>query len=384
VPASRLERTSGDPPARSDGLQKTASQLLLKSYLAIERALDAAAAAWSSWRPPREPQGPGTGPRGTEGDRKATYVDVIACYRLLLGRQPDPEGLKHYRRRLSTGRVTLDELVSEFMGSVEFSRRQAKRQAIEGFTGELVTSCEGFHIRVDPTDYAVGHTVARTGSYEPMVSATLKEILAPGTTFVDIGANIGWFSLLAASVVGPGGRVFAVEPNPRNVALLRQSVKDNRFDNIEVLDIALGERAGAAALETDGSNGRLIPIDGPPSQAVAASFVVATYPLDTLLNEAGAGRVDAMKIDVEGAEPLVMRGATRTISEHRPVLISEFYPLALDSSPWGNARHYLAMLRAFGYALSVIGAEEAQDDETILFMASQPATGHVDLLGRPV
>ena len=112
--------------------------------------------------------------------------------------------------------------------------------------------------------------------------------------------------------------------------------------------------------------------------------MVATYPLDTLLNEAGAGRVDAMKIDVEGAEPLVMRGATRTITEHRPVLVSEFYPLALDSSPWGNARHYLAMLRALGYALSVIGAEEAQDDETILFMASQPATGHVDLLGRPV
>ena len=109
---------------------------------------------------------------------------------------------------------------------------------------------------MDPADYAVGHTVARTGSYEPEVSATLREVLPPGATFVDIGANIGWFSLLAASLVGPTGRVIAIEPNPRNVALLRQSAKDNGFDNIDVVTVALGERRGAAALETDGSNGR--------------------------------------------------------------------------------------------------------------------------------
>ncbi len=127
----------------------------------------------------------------------------------------------------------------------------------------------------------------------------------------------------------------------------------------------------------------MIPIEGPPAQAVEASFVVATYPLDTVLNEVGATRVDAVKIDVEGAEPLVIRGSTRTISESRPILISEFYPLALDSSPWGNARRYLAMLRALGYRLSVIGHEDVQDDEEILSMAGKPGTGHVDLLGRP-
>jgi hypothetical protein len=90
-----------------------------------------------------------------------------------------------------------------------------------------------------------------------------------------------------------------------------------------------------------------------------------------------------VKIDVEGAEPLVIRGATRTISESRPLLISEFYPLALDSSPWGNARHYLAMLRALGYQLSVIGNEVVHDDEGILSMTSKPGLGHVDLLGWP-
>jgi len=394
VPASRPDGTSGDPRAhptgaqssrQSDGKQKTANQLLLKSYRAIERALDAAAVGWVARRPQSQlPETVTAMPGADPGDGEhATFGDVLACYRLFLGRRPDADGLAHYRQRLAAGRVSLDELVSEFLDSVEFARRLAERPDGEGSGGEIVSTCEGFAIRVDPADYAVGHTVALTGSYEPEVSATMREVLSEGATFVDIGANIGWFSLLAASLVGPTGRVIAIEPNPRNVALLRQSAKDNGFENIDVVAVALGDRPGAAALETDGSNGRLILVNGPPAEAVEASFVVATFPLDTILGEVGAGRVDAIKIDVEGAEPLVLRGATRTISESRPVLVSEFYPLALDSSPWGNARRYLSMLRALGYRLSVIGNAAFQDDDEILALANDPGPGHVDLIGRP-
>lgn len=318
-----------------------------------------------------------------EGDSAATIADVVACYRLLLGRQPDPEGLDHYRQRLSPGTLTVRDLVGEFLGSVEFVHAHPPARRGVQPPSEVVATCEGFRIHVDPGDYAVGHTIARTASYEPEVSAALREVLGAGWTFVDVGANLGWFSLLGASLVGPSGRVIAVEPNPLNVAFLRESAKDNGFDNIEVLPVALAERPGVVALETDGSNGRMIPIDGPPAEAVKASFVVAAYPLDTLLPDAGVTRVDAMKIDVEGAEPLVLRGASATITQHRPVLISEFYPLALDSSPWGNAHGYLAMLRAFGYRLSVIGYEGDHDDETICSMARAPGKDHVDLLARP-
>ena len=236
----------------------------------------------------------------------------------------------------------------------------------------MVEACEGFRIHVDPTDYAVGHTLARTGSYEPEVSATLRTVLGEGATFVDIGANIGWFSLLGASLVGPGGRVIAIEPNPRNVALLRQSAKDNGYDNIEVLAVALSERPGAVALETDGSNGRIIPVDGPPAAPVEAEYVVASYPLDEVLASAGVGHVDVIKVDVEGAEPLVLRGGAATFSAGRPILITEFFPLALDSSPWGTAQGYLASLRHLGYRLSVIGGDGDCDDGEILAQAGAP------------
>ena len=349
--------------------------LLGQSYLAIERGLNAAAAGWAAWRPFGDLRA-----NIAEGDRVATIGDVVNCYRLLLGRQPDPVGLAHYRQRLSGGTLSVRDLVGEFIGSVEFVR--AHPHGHEQPSTEIVTTCEGFRMHVDPGDYAVGHTIARTGSYEPEVSAALRELLGPGGTFVDVGANVGWFSLLGASLVGPSGRVIAIEPNPLNVALLRDSAKDNGFDNIDMLTMALAAEPGAIALETDGSNGRITPIDGPPAEPIEANFVVAARPLDDVLSDAGVTRVDAIKIDVEGAEPLVLKGAGNTITRHRPVLISEFYPLALDNSAWGNAHGYLAMLRAFGYRLSVIGSEGDHDDETIWSMAG--GTEHVDLIARPI
>jgi FkbM family methyltransferase len=310
----------------------------------------------------------------------ATVLDVLACYRLVLQRPPDPGGLDHYRRRVREG-LSVGDLAEEFLGSLEFTRAHRRDRGPDRASTEIVVTDEGFRIHVDPADFAVGHTVAVDRRYEPEVSAAVRQVLERGHTFVDIGANIGWFSLLAASLVGPTGRVVAVEPNPWNVALLRRSAQDNGFDNIEVLTVALAEKTGAVALETDGSNGRVIPIDGPPPQPVKADFVVAAHPLDLVLQEAGVERVDAMKMDVEGAEPAVLRGAAQTIARHRPVLISEFYPLALAS--WGSAESYLSALRQLGYRLSVIGTDGDQDDASIISLTDRPGTDHVDLLAVP-
>ncbi len=354
---------------------------------------DAALATWALRRAARA-EGQRTeeirGEQRSTADDPAKFADVLACYRLLLERGPDVEGLAHHRRRLSSRTVTVHQLVEEFLGSVELTHARSARDGSGGRGGrhrpgatEIVTTREGFRIHVDPTDYAVGHTVARTASYEPEVSAAVRSVLKKGGTFVDAGANIGWFSLLAASLTGPAGRVIAVEPNPLNVSLMLESAKDNGFENIEVRMVALGDAEGVVALETDGSNGRVIPVDGPPAQPIAASFVVATYPLTTVLDQCGVARVDVMKVDVEGAEPLVLRGAAKMIERDRPFLVSEFYPLALDLSPWGSARQYLSMLRELGYRLSVIGFDGERDDEDILALAARPGHDHVDLLARP-
>ncbi len=326
-----------------------------------------------------------------DGLKAATIADVEACYRLILGREPDEGGLASYRARVGgsspAGRppLTVLQVAEELLSSVEFARRHAARGTGSERPTQLAGTTQGFSMWVDPTDFAVGHTVAVTGDYEPEVCETIRRLLVPGATFVDVGANIGWFSLLGASLVGPAGRVLAIEPNPRNVELLDMSARENGFSNIQAYCVALSDGPGMVALETDGSNGRVVALEGPPARPVKADFVVASWPLDHLVGDAGLGRVDVMKIDVEGAEPLALRGAVQLIERDHPVIVTEFYPLALDLAPWGSAQGYLDTLRAGGYRLQVIGEEPAGDrtDEEILACAAAPGHDHVDLLCLP-
>ena len=155
--------------------------------------------------------------------------------------------------------------MEEFLGSVEFARaRSAHEKGLEGHpaVSQLVETSEGFRIHVDPTDYAVGHTIALDASYEPEVSATLRQVLGAGGTFVDAGANIGWFSLLGASLVGPTGHVVAIEPNPLVTSPCFARVPRTTASTTSMSwSVALSDAGGVVALETDGSNGRVIPVE---------------------------------------------------------------------------------------------------------------------------
>jgi len=358
--------------------------LTAKGYRRSREELADGAARWALGALERlAARGAGPGGAGSPWSEPASLGDVLACYRLLLGRLPDGGGVEHYRRRLDQG-LSLGELVSEFVGSVEFLRAHGLSAERGPCPSEAVSTCLGFVLHVSPADFAVGHTVSLTGSYEPEVSDVVRSLLAPGATFVDVGANVGWFSMLAASLTGPEGKVLAFEPNPANTTLACRSAEDNGFANVEIFTVALADRPGVAALETDGSNGRVIPIEGPPPAAFRASYVVPMGTLDSYLAAHGVERVDVVKLDVEGAEPLVLEGARGTIERDRPTIVSEFYPLALESSGWASASSYLEQLRRHGYSLSVIGAGGPAETDADIISLTEGTRGQVDLLCRPL
>ncbi len=187
--------------------------------------------------------------------------------------------------------------------------------------------------------------------YEPEL-AYLEKVLSPGKVFIDVGANFGVYTLVASKLVGTSGRVIAFEPTAQSFAILRQNIALNHFANVRAFQFALAQRRGKAWLyhgwDPVGNSLGKDPLCGNEGEEVQ------TEALDKLLEEKGIDRVHAIKIDVEGAEELVLRGAIRCLTTNRPIVIFEFNPgcaARLGLSPCG-ARD---LLESLGYEFVLLG-----------------------------
>jgi FkbM family methyltransferase len=173
------------------------------------------------------------------------------------------------------------------------------------------------------------------GCYEPLNTRRFKRILGPGMTAVDVGANIGYYSLLAANLVGKSGKVISVEPFPENYRRLTEHVTRNGLAGIVFpQQYALGDSPGTgtlvmSTLPGQASNGTLMESEG------GVSTPVETRNLDSCIESWGVGYIDLLKIDVEGFESKVLAGARKTLAEKRVKNIL----LEFDNYHLGKAGH---------------------------------------------
>ena len=115
----------------------------------------------------------------------------------------------------------------------------------------------GFFLYAMPDDY-IGSAVISSRRYEPHVTAVVRRELRPGDTFLDIGGNIGYFSMLASSIVGQSGKVITFEPNPQNLQLIYESQLRNGFVNQAIYPYAVSDQPGILRFTTVGSNGGVV------------------------------------------------------------------------------------------------------------------------------
>ncbi|MEU1804904.1 FkbM family methyltransferase [Streptomyces sp. NPDC019937] len=156
------------------------------------------------------------------------------------------------------------------------------------------------------------------GVWEPHMTRWLQRRLRPGDGFVDVGANIGYYSALASRLVGPGGTVVAVEASPTFHQLLLRHARRNGSTNIRALNAAVSDREELltfvlASSRNMGANS-IVPYDGPAE----STFDIAARPLPDLLTEEEIARARVIKIDVEGAEGGVVRGLVPMLGRLRP------------------------------------------------------------------
>ncbi|AMO23598.1 hypothetical protein GCM10027034_38640 [Ramlibacter solisilvae] len=179
---------------------------------------------------------------------------------------------------------------------------------------------EGVRIRIDKADVSVSAPLA-AGVYERHMIDFFRRVLRPGMHVIDAGANIGLYSLLAARLVGSQGKVWSFEPNSENCRLLLLSATENGLADIIALQpVALGDHRGFTYFTSAlGSNGGVLERAKQSLTHPSCKIV----PL-TRLDDFGIERVDLMKMDVEGAEPLLVQGGVQTIERCRPVVVAEF------------------------------------------------------------
>lgn len=166
------------------------------------------------------------------------------------------------------------------------------------------------------------------GTHEPSVVHGLEELLQPGWTAIDVGANIGYFTLLMANRVGPQGKVIAFEPLPENFSILQENIALNRHTNVVTENLALMSQSKRVELRsaTPGAITWVASVKVAQDSSVESQSVDAIS-LDEYVQRKGIARVDFLKIDVEGAEESVLEGATNVLKRDRPVLLIELHEL---------------------------------------------------------
>jgi FkbM family methyltransferase len=188
-------------------------------------------------------------------------------------------------------------------------------------------------LMVDLKDQGVGRPIFLNRNWEQDETRYLVENVTPDSIFIDIGANIGYYTVLASSLVGASGRVHAFEPNRQNFQILEKNLALNRCGNVTLHDCALGETDDMQCLYKSGSNHGDHRLSIFAFEKDRETEMVPVRRLDSFLDALAPGRRIAMKMDVQGFEVHVMRGMKRMLEERDVYLVmAEFCPRLIKLS----------------------------------------------------
>lgn len=188
-----------------------------------------------------------------------------------------------------------------------------------GFYAELPNGGRVFlHHRED-----IGLVVLMSGGFERAETEFAIEQARPGTVAIDVGANVGMFTVPLALAVGPSGRVLTIEPSPENVTRLERNLELNSLENVVVEPIAVGDKTGQLVLQLASDPGFHSTTEIAESRSVDEELTVRAETLDQVWLRAHAPAVSFIKVDTEGSEDAVLRGAEQILQTCQPVLLVE-------------------------------------------------------------
>jgi len=201
---------------------------------------------------------------------------------------------------------------------------------------------------------ASSHSAFILGNHEPEVQEFLSRVLHPGMVYYDVGANVGFFAVIAARLLGPRGLVFCFEPLPENARQIEYNARLNGFANITVRQEALGGSIRTDVFNTSAEPtwGMLSTVGKQPVQA-QGQITVDVRTLDSLCAAGGLPRPDLIQVDIEGAEAEFLQGAWDTFRAARPILVLELHR---------TNKAVTELLDRLEYVYAVLGSPESVHD----------------------
>jgi FkbM family methyltransferase len=232
---------------------------------------------------------------------------------------------------------------------------------------------QGLRWYLNPSDFVQTH-LYWTGEYEPWDSRHLCRWVRPGTVFLDIGANFGYYSISIASAMQGKGQVFAFEPCATTFSRLRTNIALNNLEEmITPLPCGLADKPGFAFLEGDSRNSGAATISHKSN-----GEAIGLDTLDQFGEKQGLSQIDIIKIDVEGNELRVLEGGRTMIVRHSPLMMIEFNSAALAKAG-SSVTQLRDMLGGLGYQLLT-----AQREDLVPFQSSQHGPTVVNVFCLPL
>ena len=265
---------------------------------------------------------------------------IRECYRKVLGRVPDEGELESQLKWMRQQDISVEMLPYVLKQSPEYAR-------IQKSASKTQRSHLGYTFSLNPADRTLISSYAQLGQYESTTTSLLSRILAPGMNVLNIGANIGYFAIIMSGMVGPG-KIFAFEPLPDNVTILKKNIRQNNISNIQVIPKAASDVSGQATLhvapsavhnylsETHDSG-----LDKITVESVSIDDFEQMYDI----------RPDLVLMDAEGSEKRILDGMTSTILKNPDMqIITEYNPHMLEITGTSN-REFLDACTGFGFSI---------------------------------
>ena len=252
---------------------------------------------------------------------------IIDCYNDILKREPDKEGFHHFSKKIMSKEITFNDLKIILENSEEFKILK-DMEKIDQIPLETI---DGLTMYLNPTDRNVSYLIFTNKEHEPFETLILKYFLKENSIYVDIGANVGYYTLLAASIAKKG-QVFSFEPYNLNFELLEKNIVANNLVNVQTFQYVVSNENTFIDVFLSGANKGNIRLFKDDLEGYMeehqSNKLVKSVTLDTLLD--GSINPDIIKMDIQGGEMFALEGMKKIIQNtNELVLFTEFWPEAI-------------------------------------------------------